>query len=173
VSSKSDERSDDDYEVGYGRPPKATRFGVRAQPERSKRQFSEKKPPDLAALLDRSVSVSRNGKRTKMHAYEAMLHALAKQALSGQIRALRQILKLFKEARLLEAPPPAQTCGVLEVPKGVPMELATRLIRLAGPPPWDADLFDETKAEYEADCAHIEKLLEEAEEKYRGLGLEV
>jgi uncharacterized protein DUF5681 len=109
VSSKSDQRSDGDYEVGYGRPPKATRFGVRAQPDRSKRQSSKNEPPDLAGLLDRSVSLSRNGKQTKMHAYEAMLHALAKQALGGQIRALRQILKLFKEAGLLEAPTPPQT----------------------------------------------------------------
>jgi hypothetical protein len=58
---------------------------------------------------------------------------------------------------------------VLEVPKGVPMELAVRLIRLSGPPPWDADLFDDTKAEYEADSAHIEKLFEEAKEQYREL----
>jgi Family of unknown function (DUF5681) len=171
VSSKSDERSDRDYEVGYGRPPKATRFGVRAQPDRSKRQSSDKKPVGWSALLDRSVSVSRNGKQIKMHAYEAMLHGLAKQALQGQIRALRQLMKLFKEAGLLEAPPPPKTHGVLEVPKGVPMELAVRLIRLSGPPPWDADLFDETKAEYEADCAHIEKLNKETEEKYRELGL--
>jgi hypothetical protein len=84
VSSKSDKRSDGDYEVGYGRPPKATRFGVRAQLDRSNRQYSERKPVDLAALLDRSVSLSRNGKQIKMHAYEAMLHALAKQALGDR-----------------------------------------------------------------------------------------
>ena len=173
MSSKSDQHSDRDYEVGYGKPPKATRFGVRAQPDRSKRQSPEKKPADLSALLDRSVTLSLNGKRTRMHTYEAMLHALMKQGLGGKIRALREILKLFKVAGLLEAVPPPQTHGVLEVPKGVPMDLACRLIKLAGPPPWDADLFDETKAEYEADCAHIEKLLKEAEEKYRELELEV
>ena len=167
MSSKSDQRSDGDYEVGYGRPPKATRFGVRAQPDRSKRQSSKSELPDLAGLLDRSVSLSRNGKQTKMHAYEAMLHALAKQALGGQIRALRHILKLFKEADLLEAPTPPQTHGVLVVPKDVPGELAGRLVRLAGPPPWDADLFDEAKAEYEADCAHIQRLLKETKANYR------
>ena len=173
MSSKSDERSDRDYEVGYGKPPKATRFGVRAQPDRSKRQSPEKKPADLSGLLDRSISLSLNGKRTKMHAFEAMLHAAAKRALGGQLRALRQLIKLFKEAGLLEAAPLPRAHGVIEVPRGVPLGLATRLIRLAGPPPWDADLFDETKAEYEAACAHIEKLTKETEEKYRELGLEV
>jgi hypothetical protein len=46
------------------------------------------------------------------------------------------------------------------------MEVAVRLIRLSGPPPWDADLFDEVKAEYEADCAKIQRLLEDAKAKY-------
>jgi hypothetical protein len=106
-----------------------------------------------------------------MHAYEAMLHAVAKRALGGELRALRQMIKLFKEAGLLEAAPAPQTHGVIRVPKGVPMGLAVRLIRLAGPPPWDADLFDETKAEYDAARAHIEKLTKETEEKYCELGL--
>ena len=173
MSSKSGQRSDESYEVGYGKPPKATRFGVRAQPDRSKRQSSEKQPSDLTTLLDRSINLSLNGKRKKMHAYEAILHALAKRALGGQLRALRQLIKLFKEAGLLEAAPPPQTHGVIEVPKGVPLDLACRLIKLAGPPPWDADLFDETKAEYDAACAHIEKLTKEMEEKYRELGHQV
>jgi len=167
VSSESDRRSDGDYEVGYGRPPKATRFGVRKQPDRSSRRSSKKEPADLAALLNRSVSLSRNGKPTKMHAYEAMLYAQAKQALAGKIRALRQILKLFKEAGLLVAPTPPRTNGVIQVPKDIPMEVASRLVRLAGPPPWEADLFDSVQAEYDADCAHIQGLLEEAEAKYR------
>ena len=167
MSSKSDGLSDGDYEVGYGRPPKATRFGVREQPDRSTRHPSKKEPVDIAALLDRSVTISRNGKQTKMHAHEAMLFALAKQALAGQMRALRQILKAFKAAGLLEAPTPPQTNGVLVVPKGLPMKLAARLVGLAGPPPWDADLFDAAEAEYYADRAHIQRLLEAAEAKYR------
>ena len=147
MSSKADESSDRDYEVGYGRPPKATRFGVRAQPDRSKRQSSERKPLDVAALLDRSVSLSRNGKQTKMHAYEAMLHALAKQGLGGQIRALRQILEPFKEAGLLEDPDPrrGQHGGARGTSRASPRHLAVRLIRLAGPPPLGRRYCFETK----------------------------
>jgi len=111
VSSKSGRRSDGDYEVGYGRPPKATRFGVRKQPDRSSRRSSRKEPADLAALLNRSVRLSRNGKPTKMHAYQAMLYAQVKQALAGKIRALRQVLRLFKEAGLLVAPTPRPAAG--------------------------------------------------------------
>jgi hypothetical protein len=103
-----------------------------------------------------------------MHPYEAMLFAMAKPALAGKIRSIRQILREFKDAGLLEAPLWPQSSGVLRVPKGVPMQLAARLVQLVGVPPWEADVFDAFKAEYEADCAHIEKLLKETREKYDG-----
>jgi hypothetical protein len=48
------------------------------------------------------------------------------------------------------------------------MQLAVRLVQLVGVPPWDADVFDAFKADYEADCAHIQKLLKEAKENYHG-----
>jgi hypothetical protein len=166
VSSKSDGPSQA-YEVGYGKPPKATRFGVRPQPNRSGRQ-SSKKEPDIAALLAGSVRVARNGRAIKMHPYEAMLFAMAKPALAGKIRSVRQILKEFRSAGLLETPLWPQSSGVLVVPKGVPMQLAVRLVQFVGVPPWEADVFDAFKAEYEADCAHIQKLLKEAKENYHG-----
>ncbi|MEA2876750.1 MAG: hypothetical protein QOF14_1946 [Hyphomicrobiales bacterium] len=165
MSSKSDDRP---YEVGYGKPPKATRFGVRPQPERSGRQPSRKEPADIGALFGGSVSVARNGRASKMHPYEAVLFATARQALAGKIRSLRQILKTFRGAGLLEAPMWSQTNSVVTVPKGVPMQLAVRLIQLVGVPPWDAYLSDAFKAEYDADCAHIRKLLREAKENYDG-----
>jgi hypothetical protein len=31
---------------------------------------------------------------------------------------------------------------------------------MAGPPPWDDDLYDQCKAEYESDSDNIERLLE-------------
>jgi hypothetical protein len=103
-----------------------------------------------------------------MHPYEAMLLATAKQALAGKIGSLRQILKAFKSAGLLVGPICTQPGGVVTVPKGVPIQLAVRLVQFAGVPPWDADLFDEFKAEYEADCAHIQRLLKEAKERHDG-----
>jgi hypothetical protein len=97
-----------------------------------------------------------------------MLFAMAKPALAGKIRSLRQILKEFKGAGLLEAPVWPQSTGALVLPKGVPMQLAVRLIQFVGVPPWEADDFDVFKAEYEADCAHIQKLLKEAKENHHG-----
>lgn len=81
----------------------------------------------ILPLLASSVKVVRNGRAIKMHPYEAMLFAEARQALAGKIRSLRQILKEFKIAGLLEAPLWQQSSGVLVVAKGVPMQLAPRL----------------------------------------------
>jgi murein DD-endopeptidase MepM/ murein hydrolase activator NlpD len=69
----------DSYEVGYGKPPKATRFGARAQPARSQRWNSTNQATDIAALLDRPISVALNGKKTKMHPHEAMMLGLGKR----------------------------------------------------------------------------------------------
>jgi hypothetical protein len=43
----------------------------------------------------------------------------------------------------------------------VPMGVAALLVRMAGPPPWDDDLYYQLMAEYERDCENIERLLEQ------------
>ena len=157
-------RSAEAYEVGYGKPPKATRFGVRPQPVRSKRKANTERP-DIAALLDRPIQANINGKKTKLHPHEAMLHGLFQRAVGGQIRAIKFFLEECKRARLLD--PPQQSHGaVIEIPHGVPPELGGRLVRRVGPPPWDPDVFALHKAEYERDMAHIEELKREAKALY-------
>ena len=89
------------------------------------------------------------------------MHGLAKSGLRGKLRAIKEFFLECKKAGLLEAPPAQQTSGVIFAPKGVPIELAARLVRMAGPPPWDDELYDQCKAEYERDCENIERFQEE------------
>jgi hypothetical protein len=96
-----------------------------------------------------------------MHPHEAMMHGLVKSGLRGKVPAIKVVLLECKKAGLLEAPPAKQTSGVIFAPKGVPTELAARLVRIAGPPPWDDELYDQCKAEYERDCENIERLTEQ------------
>ncbi len=153
----------DKYEIGYGKPPKATRFGNRPQPDRSSKPGPARGAAiDLAATTNGLMTVRHNGAVVRMHPHEAMLHGLAKSGLRGKLSAIRAVLLECKKAGLLEAPPAQQASGVIFAPKGVPIELADRLIRMAGPPPWDDDLFDQCKAEYERDCENIERLEEKA-----------
>jgi hypothetical protein len=40
------------------------------------------------------------------------------------------------------------------------------MVRMMGPPPWPDDVYAEARAEYDADCEHIERLtaIEEAKQ---------
>lgn len=167
-SGDEDVPSSDTYEVGYGKPPKATRFGARPQPVRPNRRTSRGQPPDVAALLDRPIEASIGGKKTKLHPHEAMLHGLFQRVVAGEVRAIKIFLDECKRAKLLDPPPEVLSHGVIQVPEGVPGRLAAWLVSCAGPPPWDAELFDQLKAEYERDLAHIEQLKQEAKALYQG-----
>jgi hypothetical protein len=126
----------DTYEVGYRKPPKATRFGNRPQPNRSaKSAGSREAAVDLAATINSPMKVSQRGATVRVHPHEAMMLGLAKKGLDGSIRALKEFFLECKKAGLLEAPPAQQTSGVIFAPKGVPRDLACRLIGLLGPPP--------------------------------------
>ena len=97
-----------------------------------------------------------------------MLHELFQRVVAGEIHAIKLFLEECKRAKLLDPPPEVLSHGVLEVPNGVPSQLAGRLVSCAGPPPWDAELVDQLKAEYERDLAHIEQLKQEAKALYQG-----
>jgi hypothetical protein len=150
----------DKYEVGYGKPPKATRFGNRPQPDRSSRSGSAREAAiDVAATINRPIKVTHRGAAIRMHPHEAAMRGLAKSGLRGKLRAIKEFFLECKKADLLNATV-GQTSGTLTVPNGVPIELFARLVRIAGPPPWDDDLYDQCKAEYESDSDNIERLLE-------------
>jgi hypothetical protein len=149
----------DKYEVGYGKPPKASRFGARPQPNRSSKSgLAREAAISVAAAINRPMKVTKRGATVRMHPHEAQMHGLAKNGLLGKLRAMREFYLECKKAGLLDAPPARQTSGVITVPKGVPIGVAARLVRMAGPPPWDNNLYDQCMAEYERDCENIERL---------------
>jgi len=157
----------DKYEVGYRKPPKATRFGNRPQPARSAKSGGAKDANiDVAAAINGPMKVSQRGATVRVHPHEAMLLGLAKKGLDGSIRALKEFFLECKKAGLLEAPPRPQTSGFIFAPKGVPCDLAARLVRMLGPPPWPDDVYAEVRAEYDAEWEHIERLtaIEEAKQ---------
>jgi len=148
------------YEVGYGKPPKASRFGNRPQPDRT----SKSKPAKEAAIFGDTINglmrVAHNGRVVRMHPHEAMLHGLTKSGLRGKVRAIKEFFLACRKADLLNAPAGLMG-GILTVPKGMPSGLAARLVRIAGRPPWDDELYAQCKAEYERDCQNIEGLTEQ------------
>jgi hypothetical protein len=152
----------DKYEVGYGKPPKATRFGNRPQPKQSSQSRPEKEAAiDIAAAIDGMMTVARNAIVVRVHPHEAMMHGLVKNGLLGKLRAMKMVFLECKKAGFLNAPSGPQMSGIITVPKGVPMGVAALLVRMAGPPPWDDDLYYQLMAEYERDCENIERLFEQ------------
>jgi hypothetical protein len=150
------------YEVGYGKAPKATRFGVREQPVRSRGRSRTDHAADLAALLDRPITAALNGKKTKVHPHEAMMLGVGKRAVGGEIRAMKQFLKECKQAGLLDPSAGSPCNNVLFAPEDIPLPLFALLVKTAGPPPWDDDLYARLKADYDRERADIQELLEEA-----------
>jgi hypothetical protein len=152
----------DKYEVGYGKPPKASRFGIRPQPDRSSKSDGTKASTiGIAATLNGSMKITHNGTVVRVPPHEAMMQGLANSGLRGNIRAMKVFLLECKKAGMLEAPPAPQTAGVLMAPVGISVQLTARLVSIAGPPPWHEELVEECKSEYERERENIQKLLEE------------
>lgn len=168
--SKRHRISEAPYKVGYGKPPMATRFGVRPQPIRDRKARAPnptKGRPDLAALLDQPIEFRRNGKRAKVHPHEAALHGLFKRAAMGELRPIKEFLHQCQQAGLLDPEPCAAAEVVLRAPAGVPLDLMALLLREVGNPPWDPEIYAAYKAEYEHELAHIERLKQAATARIR------
>jgi uncharacterized protein DUF5681 len=87
-----------DYEVGYGKPPRNTRF-KKGAPSANPRGRPRK---NIAALLveglNKKVTVTENGRRRKVMVREAITSQLINQSASADLRATKMLLDLLKDA---------------------------------------------------------------------------
>ena len=110
----------DDYEVGYGRPPKQTRFakGQSGNP-RGRPKAQKEGAADISALLDEPITVKTAGQTQTMSPFEASIRKLAKKAVDGDITAAIKFIRLCEEYDIVAAPPAQQVGGVIVAPKGM------------------------------------------------------
>ncbi len=89
--------SDDDEAVGYGQPPKATRFkkGQSGNP-RGRPKGSRNLKTDVKATLDLPVELSGRGGAKTVRTQEAALLRLREKALRGDARSLDKLLDLAR-----------------------------------------------------------------------------
>ncbi len=87
------------HSVGYGSPPKATRFkkGVSGNPKGRPKGSLNVATLFIKALHEKVV-VNEHGKRKTVTKLEAALKQLVNKATSGDLRALRQLFELSKDA---------------------------------------------------------------------------
>src|SRR5215813_3238894 len=95
MSKRRPPTGEENYEVGYGRPPKHTRFapghsGNRKGRPKGTRNFQT----DLKATLKAPVRITRDGRPRKVSTQEAVLLRLREKALSGDARSLDRLIAL-------------------------------------------------------------------------------
>ena len=106
----ADDTSEHDaYDVGYKKPPLATRFqkGVSGNP-RGRPKGARNLSTVVAAALNEKVLITENGRKRRISKYEAAVKQLVNRAAGGEARATQLLLGLIQagEARAAEAPVP-------------------------------------------------------------------
>lgn len=92
-----------DYEVGYGKPPKHSRWppGVSGNPKgRAKGQKGLK--TDLAAELDAVQTIKVNGKPMRGRRQQLVVMTLAARAAAGDLKAAQTLLPLIVQVLGIE-----------------------------------------------------------------------
>lgn len=127
-----------DYEVGYGKPPKATQFkpGQSGHPQgRPKKRKVGKQEIDLDELLP-PRQVNHGGTTQVMSAYEIEIRQQLRKALKeGNTKAILYLIEQF-EAHGLIGPPQVEGARVPRLPNDVPYDVAMAALRKHGLPPW-------------------------------------
>jgi hypothetical protein len=104
---------DNFYDVGYGKPPKQTRFrkgasGNRRGRPKGRRNFATV----LTEILKEKIVINESGVRKTVTKQEAALKQLVNKATSGDLIALRQLTALVRSAEE----------GAVEPPRNQPSE---------------------------------------------------
>src|SRR5438309_8759118 len=92
-----------DYEVGYRKPPKTTRFeaGKSGNPK-GRPKGSTNLATDLSAELNEQITVREGGQARRVTKQRALIKSLTAQALQGDVRATTALLALY--ARIMSEP---------------------------------------------------------------------
>ncbi|WP_347302147.1 DUF5681 domain-containing protein [Croceibacterium sp. TMG7-5b_MA50] len=100
---------EDGYEVGYGKPPRHSRFqpGVSGNPKGRPRGARGLKA-ELKSELDEYVTVTENGRPRRLRKRRLIIKALAAKAAKGNVAAADKLLSLVIQAEGFEDERPAE-----------------------------------------------------------------
>ena len=116
-----------DYEVGYGKPPRHTRFrkGQSGNP-RGRPKESKNLATLLKEALNEPVIVAKDGGRRKITMREAIIKQLVKRSATADLRATKILLDLVCDIEGHGEPGSAETRAFTEVDKKVIEQLRAR-----------------------------------------------
>jgi Family of unknown function (DUF5681) len=137
----SDEKITDDYEVGYGKPPKHGQFkpGQSGNPK-GRPKAARSTPTDVAGILAEPLLVTTGGTTRRMSAFEVGARQLVKRALSkNDLKAVLAFIGLCESYGIIAPMPPAEQGVVLVVPKTWDWNEWLQMFEEHGPPPWPGE----------------------------------
>ena len=122
-----------DYEVGYGKPPRSTRFkkGQSGNP-RGRSSGSKNLSTLLSEALNEPVIVTENGRRRKVSKREAIIKQLVNQSANGDWRAVKMLLEILRDIEGQTEPAADEPSAFTAADEEVIEQLKARLSRKKG-----------------------------------------
>ena len=116
-----------DYEVGYGKPPRHTRFkkGQSGNPQ-GRPKGSKNLPTLLSEALNESVVVAENGRRRKITMRQAIIKQLVKRSATADLRAMKILLDMVRDLERQAEPAFPETAEFSEADEKVLEQLRSR-----------------------------------------------
>jgi hypothetical protein len=116
-----------DYEVGYGKPPRHTRFKPgRSGNPRGRPSGSKNLSTLLNEALNEPVIVAENGGQRKISKRRAIIKQLVNQSAKADLRATKILLDILQEIERRTEPAPSATSSFGEADQKVIEQLKMR-----------------------------------------------
>jgi hypothetical protein len=90
------EQADAAYEIGYGKPPRHSRFKLGNKSGKGRRKGCRNLKTIVREAFEAKVSAKINGTTRKISKIELAAHQLANKASSGDLRAIAAALELYE-----------------------------------------------------------------------------
>jgi len=118
---------DGDYEVGYGKPPRETRFvkGRSGNP-RGRPRGAKSFNTLLSDKLNEPVTVAENGGRRKISKREAIVTQLVNRSAAADFRAIKILLDIVRDIERQTEPISSETAAFSEADEKVLKQLRAR-----------------------------------------------
>jgi len=116
-----------DYEVGYGKPPRETRFvkGRSGNP-RGRPRGAKSFNTLLTDKLNEPVTVAENGGRRKISKREAIVTQLVNRSAAADFRAIKILLDIVRDIERQTEPISSETAEFSEADERVLKQLRAR-----------------------------------------------
>ena len=117
-----------DYEVGYGKPPRHARFepgrsgNPRGRPAGSKNLSSL-----LSRALDEPVIVVENGRRRRIAKRQAIVTQFVNQSAKGDLKAIQILLTMLRDIEARADPGSADPAAFTEADQQIIQRIRARL----------------------------------------------